>query len=301
MEPYIINLAALIAPLTKSTELHQRWKNAHKCCNILLGSARWCSCQMVKTSRVWIWFTTYTVCRVTKTTNKILRSFFCWKSQRGGRDLESTSNTYKSSILPPVFSHFLFLRPFYPLLSTSLELKYTAQRSTRNGFDSLWSEHQYIISRSAFSAQSAIFILCWFLPISHLFYEDLTCLFFTPVPFSSVSSSISFSPIPSSSHPYLHPVSIHFMEENTKRVRLGGYISVQQAGCGDGQLHPGDAVLRCDTARLAFSGRAQSVGHGLRSQLITLEERKRRQISRINLSFRHTSCFLADPWNLKAV
>lgn len=63
------------------------------------------------------------------------------------------------------------------------------------------------------------------------------------------------------------------MEENTERVRLGGYISVQQAGRGDGQLHPSDAVLRCDAASLALRGRAQSVGHDVRSQLMPLKTR----------------------------
>lgn len=53
---------------------------------------------------------------------------------------------------------------------------------------------------------------------------------------------------------YLHPVSIHFMEEDTEWVRLGGDVSVQQAGRSDRQLHPSDAVLRSDTARLPVGG-----------------------------------------------
>lgn len=65
-------------------------------------------------------------------------------------------------------------------------------------------------------------------------------------------------------HPllYLHPVSIHFVEENAEWIRLGGYISIEQAGRGDRQLHPSDTVLRSDTALLAISGQAQCVGHG---------------------------------------
>lgn len=43
----LYNLAALKAPLTKSTEIGQHWKNAYKCCNILLGSARRGSCQIL--------------------------------------------------------------------------------------------------------------------------------------------------------------------------------------------------------------------------------------------------------------
>lgn len=66
------------------------------------------------------------------------------------------------------------------------------------------------------------------------------------------------------------------MEEDTEGVRLGGYISVQQAGRCDGHFHPSDAMLRPDTARLAFSGGAQSVGHDLRSQLISLEGKTKR-------------------------
>lgn len=61
--------------------------------------------------------------------------------------------------------------------------------------------------------------------------------------------------------PYLCPVSIHFLEENAERVRLGGDVPVQQAGRRDGELHPSDAVLRSDAAGLLVRRRAQSVGH----------------------------------------
>lgn len=80
------------------------------------------------------------------------------------------------------------------------------------------------------------------------------------------------------SYSYLHPVSVYLMEENAEGVRLGGYISVQQVGCSNGHLHPSDAVLGSNTSLLALSGRAQSVGHGLRSQRIKLKERKHREI-----------------------
>lgn len=68
--------------------------------------------------------------------------------------------------------------------------------------------------------------------------------------------------------PHLHPVPVHLMEENTEGVRLGGHVPVQQAAGGDGHFHTGDAVLRRrgDAAGLALRGRAQSVGHGPRSQ-----------------------------------
>lgn len=66
------------------------------------------------------------------------------------------------------------------------------------------------------------------------------------------------------------------MEQNTERVGLGGYVSVQQAGRGDGQLHTRDTMLGCDAARLALYGRAQRVGHDPSSQRITLEDRKHR-------------------------
>lgn len=91
--------------------------------------------------------------------------------------------------------------------------------------------------------------------------------------FSSPHQPHTSSLLTLSLHPYLHPVSIHLVEENTERVRLGSYISVQQAGCSDGQLHPSDAVLRCNAAGLALRGRAQSVGHGLRLQLMPLKTR----------------------------
>lgn len=70
---------------------------------------------------------------------------------------------------------------------------------------------------------------------------------------------------------YLHPVAIHVLEENAEGVRLGGDISIKQAARSDGQLHSSDAVLRSNTSLLAVGGRAESVGHGLRSQMITLQ------------------------------
>lgn len=76
--------------------------------------------------------------------------------------------------------------------------------------------------------------------------------------------------------PHLHPVSIHLVEENAEGVRLGGDVSVQQAASGDGHFHTSDAVLRRrgDAASLALRGRAQSVGHDLRSQSRGLEKQE---------------------------
>lgn len=149
-------------------------------------------------------------------------------------------------------SIFLFLPPFYPLLSTSLELKHTQHaEAAEMGLTPRTQIHyltvQLFLPNLPFSSSAD------FSPFSTCFMKTKHAS--SPPPLS-LSIYHFFSSAPSSLHPYLHPVSIHFMEENTERVRLRGYISVQQAGRGHGQLHPSDAVLRCNTACLALSGRA---------------------------------------------
>lgn len=160
---------------------------------------------MVKTW-VWMWFTTYCLqINIDNKQNPLVYPF--WKSQHGRRDLEGTSNTFKTSILPSIF---LFLPPFYSLLFASLDRKQSI-KAPEMGL-------------------TAIFILCWFLSISHLFSEDKTCLFLTPIPFFSIFSSTSpsiyffFHPIipPSLPPPSFHPP--HGREHRTDqtwRLHLG--------------------------------------------------------------------------------
>lgn len=112
---------------------------------------------------------------------------------------------------------------------------------------------------AAFSPQSAIFTLCWFLSIFHLIYEDKTSLFFTPIPFASISSStlsLFYAIIP----PSLPPPSFHPLHGREHRRGQTWRLHLGPAGWLRWRTAPpewrSDAVLRCDAARLALIGRA---------------------------------------------
>lgn len=219
------------------------------------------------------------MCKTETPTNKILSSS-CSARRPGMVELTLRALLTQSNLRPP--HNLLFISS--SLLSSSRRLPGVAIHSVEKHQKWVWLlVIQTLIYYLPFLLRLPFSSSIDFSPLSTSFLETnlpllhscpfLYCLFLT------LSLPICLLPpvpiIPSSLHPYLHPVSIHFMEENTERVRLGGYISVQQAGCGDGQLNPCDAVLRSDTERLALSGRAEGVGHYLRSQLITLKGKKR--------------------------